>query len=92
MIYQLTLAGPGLKPEVMMALDDACAQRNWRLLSVYLDENGLHAVVRARASATSVARTLADVSKLRLLGSMEWQSDVIADQLPAHSAFYVAAP
>ncbi len=90
MTYDITLAGPQVAASLILSLDEACYERRWRLLSAYVDDTGLHAVVRARESADKVASALAAVSRLRLLGSVHWHPG----QTPAprgNAAFYVAA-
>ena len=91
MTYAITLAGPRLGPELILALDEACTERKWRLLSAHIDEQGLQALVRARASASSVARTLAKIHRLRLLGSLEWKSAEQPVPPAGRTAFFVAA-
>jgi hypothetical protein len=89
--YDITLAGPQIGASLILALDEACGERRWRLLSAYVDDTGLHAVVRARESARKVAAALAAVSRLRLLGSMQWNEED-APRLPrSRTAFFVAA-
>jgi hypothetical protein len=88
--YDITLAGPQVGASLILSLDEACGERRWRLLSAYVDASGLHAVVRARESAAKVAATLADISRLRLLGSVQWHTD----EKPAtrgKTAFFVAS-
>ena len=78
-------------PELILTLDEACSERKWRLLSAHVDEHGMHAVVRARASASSVAQTLAQIHHLRLLGSLEWKAADKPIPPAGRTAFFVAA-
>ena len=91
MTYLLTLAGPNLSASLILSLDEACMERGWRLLSAHVDESGLHALVSARVSAAKVAAALAEVSRLRLLGSMEWKASDPPPPPTGRTAFFVAA-
>ena len=90
MTYDITLAGPQVRASLILSLDEECAERRWRLLSAYVDEAGLHAVVRARDSASRVASALAGVSRLRLLGSVRWHAGE-RSALRGKTAFFIAA-
>jgi hypothetical protein len=89
--YDITLAGPQIGASLILSLDEECAERRWRLLSAYVDDSGLHAVVRARQSAAKVASALAQVGRLRLLGSVQWRATGEQPQPKSRTAFYVAS-
>ena len=91
MTYQITLAGPNLSAGLILLLDEACMERGWTLLSAHVDVAGLHAVIKARVSAPKVAAAMAQVGRLRLLGSMEWRDSDPPPPRCGRTAFFVAA-